>query len=85
MKKTITQEKAGQLLLSYVENPDFADRFYEFAQELCNREIDKIENEYDIVGEDGTPYTDEDDVMWYDDFREDFLKAVFEKIQSGEL
>ena len=27
----------------------------------------------------------EDDVMWYDDYREDFMKAVFEKIQEGKF
>lgn len=78
--KTLTQEQAGQLLLSYVDNPVLGDRFYEFVQDLCNKAIDDIESKHEIENNDI-----EDDVMWYDDYREDFMKAVFEKIQDGKF
>lgn len=76
----LTQEQAGRLLLSYVDSPDLGDRFYEFVQELCNKAIDDIESKHEIENNDI-----EDDVMWYDDYREDFMKAVFEKIQDGKF
>jgi hypothetical protein len=76
----LTQEQAGRLLLSYVDNPDLGDRFYEFVQDLCNKAIDDIESKHEIENNDI-----EDDVMWYDDYREDFMKAVFEKIQDGKF
>lgn len=80
LNKTLTQEQAGQLLLSYVDNPNFGDRFYEFVQELCNKAINEIESKHEIENNDI-----EDDVMWYDDYREDFMKAVIEKIQDGKF
>jgi hypothetical protein len=78
--KTWTQEQAGQLLLSYVDSPDLGDRFYEFVQDLCNKAIDDIESKHEIENNEI-----EDDVMWYDDYREDFMKAMFEKIQDGKF
>ena len=76
----LSQEQAGRLLLSYVDNPDLGNRFYEFVQDLCNKAIDDIESKHEIENNDI-----EDDVMWYDDYREDFMKAVFEKIQDGKF
>jgi len=83
--RPITAEQAGQMLMSYADNNEFGDRFYEFAQDLCNRAIQDIESKYTIVDVDGVPYTDEDEEMWYDDYRDDFMKAVFEKIQTGQF
>lgn len=76
----LTQEQAGRLLLSYVDSPDLGDRFYEFVQDLCNKAINDIESKHEIENNDI-----EDDVMWYDDYREDFMKAVFEKIADGKF
>lgn len=82
MKQTITVDQAGSLLLDGVEDGNFEDRLYEFAMDLCNARISEIESQYNIVGYDGEPYTDEDDVYWYDEYRNDFLKAVFERISE---
>lgn len=81
-KQTINQNQAGALLLESVDSNDFEDRIYNFAMELCNDRINTIESRYNIVGDDGTPYTDEEDVCWYDEYRDDFLKAVFERIKE---
>ena len=81
-KQTISQDQAGILLLKSVDNNDFEDRIYEFAMELCDARIHAIESKYNIVGYDGLPYTDEEDICWYDDYRDDFLKAVFERIKE---
>ena len=87
MKKTISQDVAGQLLVASIENPDFSDRVYEFAQNLCNKEISKIEAQHIIVDADGDPFTEDDGdgQTWYDDYRDEFIKAVFEKITAGDL
>lgn len=85
-KTTITKHQAGMLLFSYLDNCGLGNRFYEFAQDLCDKAIQEIESKYIIVGSgDGTPYTDEDDEMWYDEYRNDFMTAVFDKIQDGEF
>ena len=76
--------QAEQLLLSQVERNDFADRVYEFAQELCENAIKKIESKYIITDNDGCPYTDNDGVMWYDECRDDFMKAVFERLEAQD-
>ena len=81
-KETINVGQAGSLLLKGVDDGDFEDRIYEFAMDLCNARISAIESEYNIVGHDGEPYTDEDDVCWYDEYRDGFLKAVFERIRE---
>lgn len=76
--------QAEQLLLSQVERNDFADRVYEFAQELCENAIKKIESKYIITDNDGCPYTDSDGVMCYDECRDDFMKAVFERLETQD-
>jgi len=81
-KQTISQNQAGALLLRTVDSVDFKDLFYNFVMELCNNRIHAIESKYNIVGNDGSPYTDEEDVCWYDEYRDDFLKAVFERIKE---
>ena len=81
-KQTINQNQAGALLLESVDSNDFEDRIYNFAMELCDDRINTIESKYNIVGNDGSPYTDEENVCWYDEYRDDFLKAVFERIKE---
>lgn len=80
MKQTITSDQAGSLLLKGVDDGNFEDRIYEFAMDLCDARINAIEAKYDIVGYDGEPYTDEDDVAWYDEYRDEFVRAVFERL-----
>ena len=79
MKQTITADQAGSLLLKDVDGGNIQDCIYEFAMDLCNARISEIEAKYNIVGYDGEPYTDEDDVCWYYEYRDDFIKAVFER------
>ena len=87
MKKTISQDVAGRFLVASIDDPGFSDRVYEFAQNLCNEEIKKIEAQHIIVDADGEPFNEDDGdgQMWYDDYRDEFIKAVFEKITAGEL
>lgn len=84
-KKEIDVNVARKILMTYVDSWDLGDRFYGFVMDFCNYAIQKIESQYTIVGLDGTPYTDDDDETWYDDYRFDFMDAVFEKIQSGDF
>lgn len=84
-EKTIVLQQAGHLLLSYIERNDFGDRIYEFAQDFCEEVIRKIESEYKIVDIDGNPYTGDDGEMWYDEYRDDFIKAVFERVAEGKF
>ena len=84
-KQTISIETAKQKLMSYLDNPEFGDWVYEFAQYLCNKAIDDIESKCTVVDVSGVPYTDEDSEAWYDDTRDDFIHGVFEKIQAGNL
>lgn len=81
-KQNISQNQAGALLLKSVDSNDFEDLIYNFAMELCNDRIHAIESKYNIVGDDGSSYTNEEDVCWYDKYRDDFLKAVFERIKE---
>ena len=86
MKKIITKEQAEKLLLSYFDNNnDLGDKLYEFLQDLCDEAVQKIESKHCIIANDGTPYTENDDVMWYDECRSEFMTAVYEKIQTGQL
>lgn len=72
---TISMSEAGNKLMACVDMPDFKDRVYEFAQDLCEKAINAIENQYDI----DTTDCDENE-MWYDEYRDDFIKAIFEKL-----
>ena len=82
-KQTISSEQAERMLMSYIERNDFQDRAYEFAQDLCNQAINDIESKYTIVDANGEQWTDDEEIVWYDDIRDDFIKAVFEKLKLG--
>lgn len=84
-RKVITQERAGEKLLSLIDKSELGDRVYELAQELCDEAIVKIEKEYTIVDVDNVPFTEDDDEMWYDLYRDEFVSAVFEIIVEGEF
>lgn len=84
-RKVITQERAGEKLLSLIDKSELGDRVYELAQELCDEAIAKIEKEYTIVDVDNVPFTEDDDEMWYDLYRDEFVSAVFEIIVEGEF
>lgn len=84
-RKVITQERAGEKLLSLIDKSEVDDRVYELAQELCDEAIVKIEKEYTIVDVDNVPFTEDDDEMWYDLYRDEFVSAVFEIIVEGEF
>lgn len=83
--KPITKEQAEQMLLSHIDNDEFGDRIYELVQDLCNKAVQDIESKYIIIDGDGIPYSDEDDIMWYDECRNEFMKAVFEKVKIGQF
>ena len=72
------------MLLSPIDSADFNDRLYEFAQDLCDKTIKEIESRYEIVDDNGEPFSNEDEEMWYDEFREEFKSSVLNKVRVKE-
>ena len=68
---------------SIPDRPDFKDRLYEFAQQLCDEEIKKIESECTILGPDGKAWTGDKDEKWFDECKEDVMKGILERT-AGE-
>ena len=75
-------------VLGMLRSEQMEDRLYEFAQDLFHDYIKQIESnkELQVVGEDGTPYDNEDFQMWYDDyydvFIDDVLCVAYNKLRS---
>lgn len=82
MKKRITVDEAGEQLLSFIESPEFLDALYDFSMDMCDKQIQKIEKENTIVGYNGEPYCEEDDIMWYDEHRANFLQDIFQRLNT---
>ena len=82
---TITIDQARNMLMSYVNDKDLGDNFHEFLQNYCNSAIEDIEAKYTIIDADGDICTDEDEEMWYDECRDEFIEATFNKIQTGQF
>lgn len=73
MEKTrISAEKARTLLIDF-NDLKLLDRIYGAVRDFFGEEIYNIQTEHEIIGEDGTPYTDFDSVQWYDEIEEDFI------------
>ena len=74
--KPISVFDAEQKVREFANNELVEDRVYELAQDLVNKYIDKVEEEFAITDENG------DDTMWYDEVREDAIKIIFEKLDA---
>lgn len=71
----LTVEQAQRELFSMLNAEDMGDRIYEFAQALFERYVNLIECA-DKIDTDVL----ESDEAWYDDAREEFFQAVYDRI-----
>ena len=81
----ITKEQARELLMIRINSKDvdnFLNEIYEFAHDQFISATEEINDIYAITDNDGNEYNDEDDEKWYDEYRDDFIKAIFERIQT---
>ena len=81
----ITKEQARELLMSRINSKDvdnFLNEIYGFAHDQFISATEEINDIYAITDNDGNEYNDEDDEKWYDEYRDDFIKAIFERIQT---
>ena len=82
-KKKINKEQATQMLINYFnENMDLEDRVYELAQDICNQQINEIDEKYSVLDEDGQTYDGSDGLEWYDDARVEFIETFFDKLKQ---
>lgn len=72
--KPISIFDAEQKVREFANKELVEDRVYELAQDLVNKYINKVEEEFAITDVNG------DDTMWYDDVRDDAMKIIFEKL-----
>lgn len=88
MKENITIEQAEKMLLGTLdteEGKDLGDAVYELAHDLYRKNIQKIEEKYTIVDENGEPAktSNSDGVvgeLWYDESYETFFEKVYENL-----
>ena len=73
-KQKITTAGAEQKMFALLALEDMGDRIYEFAQELYQRYIRQIEDEFKVECPDWP------DVEWYDGIYEDFFQEVYAKM-----
>lgn len=71
----ISIESAEQMMYMLLDKEDMGDRIYEFAQELYQRYIRKIEENFEV---------DESNLdineRWYDAIYEEFFQAVYDEM-----
>lgn len=72
----ISIESAEQMMYMLLDKEDMGDRIYEFAQELYQRYIRKIEDEFKVERPDCMSRDEE----WYDGIYEDFFQEVYAKM-----
>ena len=75
-KIKITAIEAEQKMFALLAREDMGDRIYEFAQELYQRYIRKIEDEFKVERPDCMSRDEE----WYDGIYEDFFQEVYAKM-----
>ena len=78
--KSISIFDAEQKVREFANKELVEDRVYELAQDLVNKYIDKVEEEFAITDENGVECVGES--LWYDDVREDAMKIIFEKLDA---
>ena len=82
--KPISIFDAEQKVREFANKELVEDRVYELAQDLVNKYIDKVEEEFAITDVNGGEYVGEscDGTMWYDNVRDDAMKIIFEKLDA---
>lgn len=80
--KSISIFDAEQKVREFANKELIEDRVYELAQDLVNKYIGKVEEEFTITDENGVECDGDNGTMWYDDVREDAMKIIFEKINA---
>ena len=80
--KPISIFDAEQKVREFANKELVEDRVYELAQDLVNKYIDKVEEEFAITDVNGAECVGGscDGTMWYDDVRDDAMKIIFEKL-----
>lgn len=80
MKEKINILEAEKRLLNTL-NDSFEDRLYEFAQELFQRGVAKVEENATVVGLNDEEYSDGSDgeCTWYDALWQGFFDEVYYK------
>ena len=84
-KKTITDKEAEARLIASINNIHFEDEVYTLVHDMFMGVVEKINEEFEVVGADGTPYKENDEEQWYDgtresDIREDFFTICYQKM-----
>ena len=82
--KPISIFDAEQKVREFANKELVEDRVYELAQDLVNKYIDKVEEEFAITDVNGVECVGEscDGTMWCDDVRDDAMKIIFEKLDA---
>ena len=82
--KPISIFDAEQKVREFANKELVEDRVYELAQDLVNKYIDKVEEEFAITDVNGAECVGEscDGTMSYDDVRDDAMKIIFEKLDA---
>ena len=80
--KPISIFDAEQKVIRRAMNEQVEDRAYEMAQELVDKYIKEVEDEYAVTDANGVECDGEcaDGSMWYDEVREDAKRVIFEKL-----
>lgn len=85
MEKTrITDDEAIVMLKGMISNlTQFGDALYGLAHKLYMEAVKAIEDNFEIVGYDGTLYDSEtDEECWFDQDREEGIEFIMQKIQD---
>ena len=89
MKTTIDRNTALHLLtqLDAKDEDWLACQVYNAIQDLFMSKVARIQDNHDIIGEDGTPYRVDDSFQWYDDdtyedHRETFFGICYRMIHD---
>lgn len=70
-KYKLSQAKAEKKLWERFETQEFKDKIYERCAELFMAEVNNLEKEFIVRKND-----DEEDAVWYDDIREEYLDTI---------
>ena len=81
MKKKIDKATAESMLLNFHDDA-LHDRIYGAVDDFIMENVGAIEDISEIIGEDGTPYTESDEVQWYDEIREECFNKCYESISQ---
>lgn len=81
-KTNITQDQAINLAFENLNKLSGGDIIWELAHDMLMKQVVSINDCHNVIGEDGTPYTDNDEVQWYDDAHDDYCYALFAKIKA---